>query len=317
MSSDRTQSVFRIVVIAAILAAFGQVTLGGVVRVTDSGLGCPDWPLCHGQLIPPFEVATLIEYSHRLSASVLSLLVLGTTVIAWIYYRHRRWVFVPSLLAFALVLIAAGLGGATVLTELAWWFVLFHLGVAELLVASLIVTAVAGWHSEGSLAGEAYDSPSIVHLELLVVATVIGVFALILSGSYMVGYGAGSSCPNWPGCLDGNRMPEGTSYAINMGHRFVVALVGILIVGTSINALSRMASIPSVAWSGATLLLIFAAQIILGAVTVWEGFTAETKAIHLSAATLVWVALIFMSSLVYLPRLYLTQTSIAISRQGV
>ena len=317
MSSDRTKSVFRIVVIAAILAAFGQVTLGGVVRVTDSGLGCPDWPLCHGQLIPPFEVATLIEYSHRLSASVLSLLVLGTTIIAWIYYRHRRWVFVPSLLAFALVLIAAGLGGATVLTELAWWFVLFHLGVAEVLVASLIVTAVSGWHSEGSLAGEAYDSPSIVHLELLVVATVIGVFALILSGSYMVGYGAGSSCPNWPACLDGNRMPEGTSYAINMGHRFVVALVGILLVVTSINALSRMASIPSVAWSGAALLLIFAAQVILGAVTVWEGFTAETKAIHLSAATLVWVALIFMSSLVYLPRLYLTQTSIAISRQGV
>ena len=259
----------------------------------------------------------MIEYSHRLSASVLSLLVLGTTVIAWIYYRHRRWVFFPSLLALALVLIAAGLGGATVLTELAWWFVLFHLGVAEVLVASLIVAAVAGWHSEDSLAGEASDSPSIVHLELLVVATVIGVFALILSGSYMVGYGAGSSCPNWPGCLDGNRMPEGTSYAINMGHRFVVALVGILLVVTSINALSRMASTPSVAWSGAALLLIFAAQMILGAVTVWEGFTAETKAIHLSAATLVWVALIFMSSLVYLPRLYLTQTSIAVSRQGV
>ncbi|MFP6565690.1 MAG: COX15/CtaA family protein [Dehalococcoidia bacterium] len=165
MASDRNQLVFQIVVVAAILAAFGQVTLGGVVRVTDSGLGCPDWPLCHGQLIPPFEVATLIEYSHRLSASVLSLLVLGTTTMAWFYYRDRRWVFVPSLLAFALVLIAAGLGGATVLTELDWWFVLFHLGVAEMLVASLIVAAVAGWHSEDSRAGEAYDSPSIIHLE--------------------------------------------------------------------------------------------------------------------------------------------------------
>ena len=54
-----------VVAALALLAAVGQVTLGGVVRLTDSGLGCPDWPLCHGKLIPPAEFHTLIEYSHR------------------------------------------------------------------------------------------------------------------------------------------------------------------------------------------------------------------------------------------------------------
>ncbi len=282
--------------------------------MTESGLGCPDWPLCHGQLIPPFEFTTLIEYSHRLSASVLSVFVLATTVMAWMYYRHRRWVFVPSVLAFAMVIVAAVLGGATVLTELAWWFVLLHLGIAEVLVACLIIAGVAGWHSEDSLAGDAYDSPSIINLELLTLATVAGVFGLILSGSYMVGYGAGSSCPVWPGCLDDDMMPQGTAFAIHMGHRIVAALVGVLLLVTSMVALSRRSSIPSVAWSGGFLIFVFGIQVMLGAATVWSGFTAETKAIHLSAATLVWVALIFMLSLIYLPRLYSTESSIAIRR---
>lgn len=306
---------FRIFSVAAIVAAFGQVTLGGVVRVSDSGLGCPDWPLCHGQLIPPFEVKTLIEYSHRLSASVLSVLVLGTAIIAWMQFRHRRWVVFPSLLAFALVIVAAALGGATVLTELAWWFVLFHLGVAEALVASLIIAAVAGWKSEDWLVGDAYDSPSISRLEIFAAASVLGVFALILSGSFMVGYGAGSSCATWPLCR-GSLIPEGTTYAIHMGHRFVVSLVGVLVVVTSVMAWSRRSSIPSIAWPSVILLLLFAVQVMLGAVTVWAGFTAETKAIHLSVATLVWVALIFMSSLIYLPRLYATEPNAALTRQG-
>jgi heme A synthase len=315
VAADRTQFVFRIVVVAAIVAAFGQVTLGGVVRVSGSGLGCPDWPLCHGQLIPPFELTTLIEYSHRLSASVLSLLVLGTAITAWINYRHRTWVLIPSLLGLVLVIVAAALGGATVLTELAWWFVLIHLGVAELLVASLVVAAVAGWHSENSLGGVAYDNLSISRLETLSILTVLGVFVVILSGSYMVGYGAGSSCATWPLCR-GSLMPEGTVYAIHMGHRFVVTIVGVLLVGTSVIAWSHRSTIPSVAWSGAILLLVFAIQIVLGAVIVWAEFTPETKAIHLSVATLVWVALIFMASLVYLPRLYSTERNFTTWRRG-
>ena len=118
MPSDRVQTIFRIVVVAAILSAFFQVTLGGVVRVTDSGLGCPDWPLCHGQIVPPFDTPTLIEYSHRLSGSVLGLLVIANLVIVWTRFRSNRVAFQTSVAALALVIVAGVLGGVTVLTEL-------------------------------------------------------------------------------------------------------------------------------------------------------------------------------------------------------
>ena len=69
-------------IIASSIAVFCLITLGGIVRITGSGLGCPDWPLCHGKLIPPFEFHTLIEYTHRLVASSTGLIVLATAVTA-------------------------------------------------------------------------------------------------------------------------------------------------------------------------------------------------------------------------------------------
>ncbi len=294
LPSDRIQTIFRIVVVASIVAAFGQVTLGGVVRVTNSGLGCPDWPLCHGQIIPPFNTATLIEYSHRLSASVLGLLVVANTAIAWIHFRAVRPVIYPAIAALALVIAAAILGGITVLTELAWWGVLIHLGIAEILIGCLVVGAIAGWNAYSTPFHAAKSKP----VTPLIVASLVGAFILILSGSYMVGGGYGTSCATWPLCR-GDILPEGTAYAIHMGHRFVAAIVGVIILGTAWKAWTSAPKDSPVRAAAAGLTAAFALQIAVGAILVWSGFTADLKATHLSLATLVWVGLVILSALIY------------------
>ena len=292
---------FRIVATFAVFAAFGQVALGGVVRVTDSGLGCPDWPLCHGQIIPPFELTTLIEYSHRLSASVLVLLLLTVSIMALVSYRSNRLILAPSIAAMVLVLAAAVLGGVTVLTELVWWVVLFHLGIAELVVACTVVLSVVAWSGMRGSRDRAPEGGESGRFNLLILATAIGVFLLILSGSYMVGYGAGSSCGTWPLCR-GSLLPDGTPYAIHMGHRFVAALVGAMIVWTAVSARSRRGLRPELGWSGLGLALLFMAQIAVGAGTVLGGFAAEMKGLHLSLGTLVWMAVVLLAALVYVPQ---------------
>ena len=292
--------IFRVLAVASLVAAFAQVTLGGIVRVTGSGLGCPDWPLCHGQIIPPFDFATLLEYSHRLSASLLGVLVLGTTIIVLSRYRHIRWGKNSILTALALVFVAAILGGATVLTELAWWLRLIHLGVAEVAVGALVIAVVVSWR-----VGVAKQDDSDTRVEAgtskLIIAALVGVFLLILSGSYIVGAGYGSSCGTWPLC-NGSLFPEGRAYIEHMGHRYFAAIIGLLVLAVAYKAWQARFRLPSMGWSGALLFLAFAAQILVGAFTVWLGFTPEIKAIHLSMATLVWIALVFVAGLAYLPQ---------------
>ncbi|MXY45481.1 MAG: heme A synthase, partial [Chloroflexi bacterium] len=301
--------IFRVLAVASLVAAFAQVTLGGIVRVTGSGLGCPDWPLCHGQIIPPFEFATILEYSHRLSASLLGVLVLATMAVVLMSYRSNRWGKNSILTALGLVFVAAILGGATVLTELAWWLRLLHLGIAEGAVAALVVAVIVSWRvgaanamPADTVAGDAVsDTEYARSVNRLLIAALIGVFLLILSGSYIVGAGYGSSCSTWPLCR-GSLFPEGRAYIEHMGHRYFAAIVGLLILAVAYKAWQMRFRMPSVGWSGMLLAASFAAQILVGALTVWLGFTPEIKAIHLSMATLVWIALVFVAALVYVPQ---------------
>ena len=300
-SGDKPDILFRVLAVAALVSAFAQVTLGGIVRVTGSGLGCPDWPLCHGQIIPPFEFATLLEYSHRLSASLLGVLVLATTLVVLLRYRSNRWGKSSVLTALGLVLIAAALGGATVLTELAWWLRLLHLGIAEAAVAALVITVIVSWRVGLRQTGP--DAGMGAGRGKLVVAALIGVFLLILSGSYIVGVGYGSSCGTWPLC-NGSLFPEGRAYIEHMSHRYFATIVGLLVLAVAYRAWQGRFQLSSLGRSGALLFVAFAAQILVGALTVWLGFTPEIKAIHLSMATLVWIALAFVATLAYVPRYF-------------
>src|SRR5207245_3118395 len=118
---------FRALSLATALATYALVVLGGVVRVSGSGLGCPDWPLCHGRFLPPLDVHAIIEYSHRTTASLTSVLVVLTAVVAWGAWRTPRDLVIPATVAAGLLAVEVALGGVTVRLELAPVMVLGHL----------------------------------------------------------------------------------------------------------------------------------------------------------------------------------------------
>src|SRR4051794_41352211 len=128
------------------LITFLLILVGGVVRVSESGLGCgpggsgtKGWPLCGGSVIPLVgDENRLIEFSHRLLASVVVILI---ALLCWRAYRDLRsrgWALRGSLIAGALVLVQAGLGGLTVEHSLAEELVAAHLGAAMLLLGLLL-----------------------------------------------------------------------------------------------------------------------------------------------------------------------------------
>ena len=297
LRSLRSGRALPYVALAALLVAVAQVTLGGVVRVTDSGLGCPDWPLCDGRIIPVFERAPLVEFSHRVVGSVVGLLALAVAVLAMRHHRAERIVLLPSLAGALLVLAAALLGAVVVWTELAWWVRLIHLGLAQGVVACMVVvtlaTRPAGRAGAAPAAGRSTRPKALAH------AAVAGTFLVILSGSYMVGYGASASCDTWPLCR-GTLMPEGTAYAVHMGHRLLSAMAGVVVIGAGIAALRRGAP-AAVRWTAWLAIAAMVGQTLLGAWTVWADFTVAMRAAHLGGATLLWAAVVGLAALHSLP----------------
>jgi heme A synthase len=295
---------FRRLLNATILATFALIVIGGVVRVSDSGLGCgPEgsgthgWPLCGGRVLPFLQEHQIIEFSHRIAATIVVLLIIALAIVAFRRLRERRWLVRGVIAAAVLVIAQAGLGGLTVEHGLEPAFVAAHLGLAMLLLGLLIALRRL---AQGDERAAPLDGSRALRWTT-VVATVL-VFATIVAGGVVAGteeegttsapvVGAHLACgTEFPTCL-GKFMPfsYGKMVDIQLTHRLLMYLTAIAILAMTVVAVRRRVVLPPDGNRAFLLVpLLLAGQILLGAINVWEGKHPGLIVAHLTLATILW-----------------------------
>lgn len=297
--------VFRWLSLATTAAVFLLILLGGTVRATGSSLACGDWPLCQGQLIPPFSGPAAIEFAHRLAGLVVGALVAGVALFAWRAQRERGWVVVPATTALGLLLAQMLLGGLEVRLALPPAVAVAHLAAAEGILAALVVSTVAAF--ERPTWPEATRRSGFATLSRVSAGAV---FVVLLTGSAVASSGIRPACTGWPFC-----QPEtigGDLYlsGLQVFHRLIVAVGGALVAAVVVQALQLQRGRP-LAWLGrsaATLAVLYAVQAGLGAAAVLSPLPELVGVLHLAAGTGVWATLVAIAVLAYgEPRLALTR----------
>ncbi len=147
---------FQRLAIAATAITYLLIAVGGLVRASGAGLGCPDWPRCFGSWIPPASAAELppefdptqfnptlmwTEYLNRLLGVTVGFAILAATVSAWRHHRRHPRILWPVVAAVLLTGFQGWLGGRVVAHDLAAWIVTVHMVVA-LVIVSLLLVAV-------------------------------------------------------------------------------------------------------------------------------------------------------------------------------
>ena len=143
------------------------ILVGGLVRASGAGLGCPDWPRCFGGWVPPSSAAELppqfdpsqfnqtlmwTEYANRLLGVAVGFLIFATAISAWRHHRRNPRILWTTIGAFLLVGFQGWLGGRVVAHELAAWIVTVHMIVALVIVQMLLYVTVAAGNDRRAMA---------------------------------------------------------------------------------------------------------------------------------------------------------------------
>jgi cytochrome c oxidase assembly protein subunit 15 len=277
LPSDRTG--FARLTFVLVLAMYLNVATGAFVRLSGSGLGCPDWPLCHGGTVPPAQYHAVIEFSNRTIALI------GILAAAFTWWISRS--LADRLGRWLCALVAVGtlfqipLGAITVLSDLNPYFVMSHF----LLAITVLALATIAW-ARASLPADGFSAGT--RLSLWTIGTALLGLGLIVSGAFSTASGPHS------GGADIRRVGNlvDTTYVhVRVASAFAVAIVILLAV------LWRRERHPQrLGQLTAALLILLPLQAFIGEYQWHNQLPWGVVLAHVSVAGLVWIAVVFLAA---------------------
>jgi cytochrome c oxidase assembly protein subunit 15 len=277
-------ALYRRVTFIALVALCVIVVTGGAVRVTGSGLGCPDWPTCaEGRVVAPLETHAMIEFVNRMVTGLVSIMVI-LAVLAALLRQPRRSDL--TRLALGLVLGVIGqivLGGLVVLFHLYPPLVMGHFVLSMVLVANAVVLH----HRAGIPEGVAAEAATGLDLRRMSTGLVAWSVLVLFLGTVVTGAGphAGSHEGEFV-----ERLPFDVRDVVQLHGISVMILIAFTLL-TLWRARQERAP-AEVQQRGGTLLVVMGLQAVVGYTQYFSDVPATLVAIHIAGATALWVAVL-------------------------
>lgn len=279
---------YRRIAEVSLIALVLIVFTGAGVRLTGSGLGCPDWPACRGEFVPPLDTHTWLEYGNRLLSAAVGIPCFLAGVLAFRLRPRRRDLRWPGMALLIGVLAQGLLGGLTVILDLHWQVVIAHylLSIVLLTAAALLVWRVR----------RPPDAPRPEHGRRLVGS----VRFLVAYGAYIIVAGtfATAAGPHAGGAGTGDVVErldafgDGTLRSLIYLHGHSATAMGLGSVALWFYARARGAG-PQLQRTLTAICLLIAAQGIAGLAQYHLALPAEIVWIHASLAAVMWCALMW------------------------
>jgi heme a synthase len=269
------------------------ILVGGLVRASGAGLGCPDWPQCFGSWIPPFSAADLppqfdpaqfnpvlmwTEYVNRLLGVSVGFLIFATMVVAIRDHRRTPRILWPTALAFVLVGFEGWLGGVVVKEGLTAWLVTAHLVVALIIVSLLLYATVFAFFSDASRRTAAGGRRALAWTTLLLIAVTLVQVALGARVRERIDEAVSG------GTLQAEALA--TVGAYDRWHRDVSLVVLGLVLIVLLQIWNRREHHPALVRTTYAMVGLVAAQLALGLSLAYVGLTPPAQIAHLTAASL-------------------------------
>lgn len=282
----------RDILVATSLLTYLLVVLGGVVCITNASRGCPDWPGCYGRLVPPLRLDSILEYSHRLLAALVTLSILASAVLGWRNARSIRWVSGPPMVAVVFLLAVIVFGAMVVLRGLEPGLAALDLGSALMVLALMVTAAVAAAsrHENPNLLDKLFFDCALAKLAL---GTLVAVFIVLVSGVLVAESGSVVRCLGWP--LYGGQLDLGNVCAwFQQARRLFGGLAGLLLIAVVVQAWRLGPGERVIRRTAAALGLLFLAQTVVGVLILVTGFSALLYTAYAAAAAALWSLLVVM-----------------------